>query len=213
MSHPHQISDRDAMRAFVLGGRAYFTLLNTLTGGRVTYCVEKDSDVEGESIVRAFTGSDNGDRKAYSYLGNLDVNGTYRYAGAQAAIDALLVVAEEKQDNWLVGFCKSTRDRLVSGRTLTARQQSALDRNIALHGVTTSPLKEDDVKARGFAWFWRTLTNGRDFPAGFEFWHEGRCARCSRRLTVPESISSGFGPECIKLAGSLPPTLFPQVSP
>jgi len=26
--------------------------------------------------------------------------------------------------------------------------------------------------------------------------HEGRCARCGRKLTVPESIDSGLGPEC-----------------
>ena len=29
-----------------------------------------------------------------------------------------------------------------------------------------------------------------------EIWHEGRCCRCGRRLTVPESIESGIGPEC-----------------
>jgi hypothetical protein len=29
-----------------------------------------------------------------------------------------------------------------------------------------------------------------------EVWHEGRCGRCGRKLTVPESIASGFGPEC-----------------
>lgn len=26
--------------------------------------------------------------------------------------------------------------------------------------------------------------------------HEGRCGRCGRTLTVPESISAGIGPEC-----------------
>lgn len=26
--------------------------------------------------------------------------------------------------------------------------------------------------------------------------HEGRCARCGKKLTVPESIDSGLGPEC-----------------
>jgi hypothetical protein len=35
--------------------------------------------------------------------------------------------------------------------------------------------------------------------AGFDLHHEGRCGRCSRVLTVPESILSGFGPECIKM--------------
>lgn len=31
-----------------------------------------------------------------------------------------------------------------------------------------------------------------------EIWHEGRCCRCGRTLTVPESIEMGIGPECIK---------------
>ena len=30
-----------------------------------------------------------------------------------------------------------------------------------------------------------------------EVWHEGRCGRCGRRLTVPDSIQSGYGPECV----------------
>lgn len=29
-----------------------------------------------------------------------------------------------------------------------------------------------------------------------EVWHEGRCGRCGRKLTVPDSIEAGFGPEC-----------------
>lgn len=32
--------------------------------------------------------------------------------------------------------------------------------------------------------------------AGFKLHHEGRCCRCGRLLTVPESIESGVGPEC-----------------
>lgn len=31
---------------------------------------------------------------------------------------------------------------------------------------------------------------------GVEVWHEGRCGRCGRVLTVPESIARGIGPEC-----------------
>lgn len=31
-----------------------------------------------------------------------------------------------------------------------------------------------------------------------EIWHEGRCGKCGRKLTVPQSISTGLGPECIK---------------
>lgn len=34
--------------------------------------------------------------------------------------------------------------------------------------------------------------------AGFKVHHEGLCGRCGAVLTVPASIESGFGPECIK---------------
>lgn len=29
-----------------------------------------------------------------------------------------------------------------------------------------------------------------------EFYHEGSCGRCNRKLTTPESIKTGFGPVC-----------------
>ena len=35
--------------------------------------------------------------------------------------------------------------------------------------------------------------------AGFTLHHEGRCGRCAKRLTTPESCEAGFGPECIHL--------------
>lgn len=37
--------------------------------------------------------------------------------------------------------------------------------------------------------------------AGFRLHHEGKCCRCGRKLTVPESIESGIGPECREMAG------------
>jgi hypothetical protein len=36
---------------------------------------------------------------------------------------------------------------------------------------------------------------------GYHVHHEGRCARCGKPLTVPESIETGFGPECSKILG------------
>lgn len=41
-------------------------------------------------------------------------------------------------------------------------------------------------------------------PASLEVYHAGKCGRCGRKLTVPESITSGFGPECINLVGFAP---------
>jgi hypothetical protein len=48
---------------------------------------------------------------------------------------------------------------------------------------------------QGFKWFWRALNNGGSLDQ-VEVWHEGRCGRCNRVLTVPESIESGLGPIC-----------------
>jgi hypothetical protein len=48
---------------------------------------------------------------------------------------------------------------------------------------------------RGFRWFWRNLMRGGDLSQ-VAVWHEGRCGRCRRKLTVPESIASGLGPTC-----------------
>jgi hypothetical protein len=50
--------------------------------------------------------------------------------------------------------------------------------------------------AKGFAWAWRVSGTVLDRQA--TLYHEGRCCRCGRLLTVPESIASGLGPECRK---------------
>jgi hypothetical protein len=36
---------------------------------------------------------------------------------------------------------------------------------------------------------------------GYKTHHEGRCGRCGRLLTVPESIERGIGPECAAIMG------------
>lgn len=35
-------------------------------------------------------------------------------------------------------------------------------------------------------------------PNNLHVYHEGRCGRCGRKLTTPESILRGLGPECMK---------------
>lgn len=42
---------------------------------------------------------------------------------------------------------------------------------------------------------WDRLTKGT-LPDCVEIWHEGRCGRCGRPLTDPDSIKSGIGPVC-----------------
>ena len=42
-----------------------------------------------------------------------------------------------------------------------------------------------------------------NIPPKLHVYHEGRCCRCGRRLTTPESIKRGLGPECCKLGERL----------
>jgi hypothetical protein len=38
----------------------------------------------------------------------------------------------------------------------------------------------------------------KNLPDFIEIWHEGKCCKCGRTLTTPESIQRGIGPECFR---------------
>ena len=72
-----------------------------------------------------------------------------------------------------------------------------LSNNTFRHGQRAD-LSKDAVGVLAFTWFWNTIqANREDLLELAAVWHEGKCGRCGRKLTVPESIESGFGPECI----------------
>lgn len=61
-----------------------------------------------------------------------------------------------------------------------------------------STIKATAPSMVALTWILKHLNAGSDgLTKQAEFWHEGRCGRCGRTLTVPASIESGFGPECI----------------
>ena len=60
-----------------------------------------------------------------------------------------------------------------------------------------STIGKDAPVVRCFEWVWNVLSKKSQKALDrIEFWHEGRCAVCGRKLTVPESIKSGIGPVC-----------------
>jgi hypothetical protein len=63
-----------------------------------------------------------------------------------------------------------------------------------------SKLPKESAPVLAFDWTFRKVSAGDEVP-GIEVWHEGQCGRCGKKLTVPESIASGFGPECAKKLG------------
>jgi Family of unknown function (DUF6011) len=58
-----------------------------------------------------------------------------------------------------------------------------------------SRIGADAPSAKAFDWLWRHRDR---LPANLDLHHEGKCCRCGRTLTVPESVTSGIGPECAK---------------
>ena len=67
-------------------------------------------------------------------------------------------------------------------------------------------VRNDDFRAGGkgnssapsfmaFDWFWKRVARGIDYAPVLPY-HDGRCGRCGRKLTVPQSIEAGIGPVC-----------------
>jgi hypothetical protein len=59
-----------------------------------------------------------------------------------------------------------------------------------------SKIGPDAASCKAFDWFARQLLSRGQMPEAVELWHEGKCGRCGRKLTVPSSIETGLGPEC-----------------
>lgn len=72
----------------------------------------------------------------------------------------------------------------------------------AFRRSTKSKVSDTDPAMRACAWIAKRLPKRVDeLMEQGEWWHEGVCGRCGRRLTVPESIEMGFGPDCLEKMG------------
>lgn len=129
--------------AFMLAGKAIFTIENPQTGARFTFMIEHPEQREHEAtrpphFVNVLRGPDN--EHDYTFLGTI-----------------------------------------FDGRTFR-------------HGKK-SPIGKDAPSAKAFEWLWRRLQARQSVEPACLF-HEGKCGRCGKTLTVPESVRSGFGPTC-----------------
>lgn len=60
-----------------------------------------------------------------------------------------------------------------------------------------SKLNKDSKVYLAFKWFYKNLNNSKKLEM-LRVFHNGTCGRCGRKLTTPESVKNGFGPECVK---------------
>lgn len=67
----------------------------------------------------------------------------------------------------------------------------------------SSKLTDDSIPVVAFRFFVAQVINSQRNPetVKLEVFHEGRCGRCGRPLTVPESIERGIGPDCAEKMG------------
>ena len=133
---------------------------------------------------------DPGRRKSYILAGNAtvtirstktDTRFTYRVTRSKPRIGQMPV--------WFVALLRgpvNTDDYTYIG-TLFA------------HGFRTTRASKITDTAPSFVAF-KWLAEHWEDPR-VEVWHEGRCGRCGRVLTVPESIESGLGPTCADKGG------------
>lgn len=56
-------------------------------------------------------------------------------------------------------------------------------------------LSENEIEIKALMY---VLKNAHKLPDNVEVLHVGKCSRCGRKLTNPDSINIGVGPECIK---------------
>lgn len=104
------------------------------------------------------------------------------------------------------GDSKKPRDRIFVSLLTGANNENDYHYIGFIAGTATFPELAAGRKGNGahpafraLAWYLRQLGKPNHGAAEqAEFYHEGVCGRCGRKLTVPESIEQGIGPECIK---------------
>ncbi len=78
-----------------------------------------------------------------------------------------------------------TKLRVPTGRTLWTVKLTAKSR-----------MNDNSKPVMVARWAIHHGTTDRQIPVGYKVHHEGKCGCCGRKLTVPESIERGIGPEC-----------------
>jgi hypothetical protein len=71
------------------------------------------------------------------------------------------------------------------------------------HLTKASKYPKDSIEYKVLRWVLDIVWGRYTLPAGYEIKHAGRCGRCGRTLTTPDSIKCGIGPECRKSMGLL----------
>jgi hypothetical protein len=73
---------------------------------------------------------------------------------------------------------------------------------VNLHHTPKSAFAATSAPYRAFGFLTDHVLGRARIPAALQVWHEGRCGRCGRKLTTPESVLLGLGPVCASKTGA-----------
>lgn len=124
--------------------------------------------------------------KAFFTLQNKETGNRFTYKVSK--------LDDETKDMWFVSVLTgSDNDNSYTYAGIIANNRFKLTKK--------SKLTLEAVSVKGFNWLWNTVVGNNELPEKVEFLHAGKCGRCGRTLTTPESIESGFGPICSSKLG------------
>jgi hypothetical protein len=105
----------------------------------------------------------------------------------------------ETQNRFTYSVKKAKSSNLFFVSVLTGPEQysylGTVSGGVYKHGKKSAFSKAQSEKV--FAYVLNKL-KAQSLPDQIEIWHEGKCGKCGRPLTVPASIETGIGPECFK---------------
>lgn len=169
---PGLLATWEAVEEFIFAGNATFTLVSLKTGVRFTYKVR----VKKEDVT-LLEEQENMRLHAAEHGNILEFRPSF-FASDVVYFVNLLRGPNNEQDFAYMGVV-----RKQPARFFWTEKSGKVGRGAPAH--------------KALLWMLDQMNCRRDVLGHLtEVWHEGRCGRCGRKLTVPESIAQGLGPEC-----------------
>jgi hypothetical protein len=123
---------------------------------------------------------------------------------------AIFTVANNKGDHYTYRIRKHKSNEVFFVSLLTGPDNNESYTYLGLYNpnniegqkvVTTAKSKYNSISTpvKVVNWAITMVFKGKNLPEGYSIQHEGKCCRCGRTLTTPESIENGIGPECSKM--------------
>lgn len=134
--------------------------------------------------------------KAEFSLQNEESKKHFTYVLVKAKSDSGVKQNQEGKQVYFVKVCRDYMEFQYAGVLIIEQEQGA-----KYFRGRKGKINPDAESIKGLLWLINKLLRGQEIPEVMQVYHFGKCCRCGRTLTDPESVKLGVGPECIKLIG------------